>query len=227
MKKEEVYRDTKNWYLKTSNYASSGLIGFVTQHAWKKILDVGCATGEYCKKLNKLGFESIGIDINSEYVAEAKRNGVEAYCMDAKSIKFPDNSFDTVILFELLEHIDNPHDVLIEARRVARKNILITVPDCSAISKLRNFGLTYEHMLEKDHVNFFTLKDLEKLLSRHFKSFKIEQREPITLGAVGLPWELQKPVFLLRKLKLIKPDVYFRLYAVVDLKKKKREMANL
>jgi SAM-dependent methyltransferase len=227
MRKEEVFRDTKNWYLKASNYASSELINFVTQHAWKRILDVGCATGEYCKKLNALGFESIGVDINPQYVAKAKTNGVEAYCMDAKSIKFPDNSFDTVILFEVLEHVDNPHDVLIEAKRVARRNILITVPDCTAVSELRNFGLTYEHMLDRDHVNFFTLKDLENSLSRHFKSFKIQQRQRIILGAVGLPWWLQKPILLLRKSKLVKADIYFRLYAVVDVSKKNGEMTNL
>lgn len=226
MKREELFRDTKNWYLKTSNYASPKLIGFVTQHAYKKILDVGCATGEYCKKLNNLGFESTGIDINSEYVAEAKTNGVEAYCMDAKSTEFPDNSFDTVLLFEVLEHIGDPQDVLIEARRVARKNILITVPDCTAASKLRSLGFTYEHMLERDHVNFFTVKDLEELLSSHFESFKIEQREPVALGAVGLPRWLQKPIRLLHKLKIIKPNIYFRLYAVVDLTRND-EMANV
>jgi len=221
MRKEEIFRDTKNWYLKTSDYASSELISFVLKHTGKRILDVGCATGEYCKRLNKLGFESAGIDINPEYVAKAKANGIEAYVMDAKSLKFPDNSFDTVILFEFLKHTNNPDDVLREAKRVARKNILITVPDCTAFSKLRNFGLTYEHMLERDHVNFFTLKDLEKLLSRHFENFKIEQREPVALGAVGLAWWLQKSISLMYKLKLIKAGIYFRLYAVVDLNKEK------
>ena len=147
MKKEEIFRDTKSWYQKADNYASPKLIDFATQYAENKILDVGCATGEYCKWLNKLGFESIGVDINLEYVEKAKTNGVTAYCMDAKSLKFPDNSFDTVLLFEVLEHVDNPRDVLVEAKRVARKNILITVPDCTAIFELRNFNLTYEHML--------------------------------------------------------------------------------
>ena len=219
MKKKEIMRDAKNWYLKQSNYASSRLINFILQHAGKKILDVGCATGEYCRKLNGLGIECVGVDVNPEYVARAKENGVEAYCMHAESLKFPDNSFDTILLFELLEHVINPDHVLKEAKRVARRNILISVPDCTGFFKLKEIGLTYEHMLEMDHINVFTRKDLESLLSKHFKMFKVEERQPIVLGKIGLPWWLQKPISLLHKLKIIKTDIYCRLFAVVDIER--------
>lgn len=128
MKKDEIFRDTKNWYLEKSNYASAALIEFAVQFAGKKILDAGCATGEYCVKLSELGFECTGVDINPAYVAKAKTIGIDAYVMDGRSLKFPDNSFDTILLFEVLEHVNNPEDILKEAKRVTRKNILITVP---------------------------------------------------------------------------------------------------
>jgi FkbM family methyltransferase len=48
--------------------------------------------------------------------------------MDANNIKFPDKSFDTAILGEILEHVKDPVQVLKEAKRVA-KRILITVPN--------------------------------------------------------------------------------------------------
>jgi len=60
------------------------------------------------------------------------------------------------------------------------------VPNCSAFFTLKRFGLTYEHMLEKDHINFFTKKDMEDLLSKHFKKFRVEEREPLTFGVIGL-----------------------------------------
>ena len=217
MKKEDIFRDTKNWYLDTSNYVSQRLITFAVDNAGNKNLDVGCATGEYCQKLNELGFKCAGVDVNPEYIAKAKENGVEAYVMDGKSLDFPDNSFDTVLLFEVLEHVNDPSGVLKEAKRVAIKNILVTVPNCTDFSGLKGLGLTYEHMLERDHINFFTKKDLEDLLSKHFKKFRVEEREPITLGAVGLPWWLQYPILVLYKLKLIKADISFRLYAVAEV----------
>lgn len=219
MKKEDIFRDTKNWYLNTSNYASQHLITFVVNNAGNKILDVGCATGEYCQRLNGLGFKCVGVDVNPGYVAKAKKNGIKAYIMNGKSLDFSNNSFDTVLLFEVLEHVSDPDSVLKEAKRIAKRNILITVPNCTEFSLLSRFGLTYEHMLEKDHVNFFTEKDLESLLSKYFKKFKVEKEDPISIIlSFGL---LRRAILFLYKLKLVNPTIYFRLFVVVDLKEYK------
>lgn len=217
MKKENIFRNTKNWYLDKSNYTSQNLIKFTVNNAGTNILDVGCATGEYCQKLNGLGFKCVGVDVNSEYIVKAKKNGVKAYVMNGKSLDFTDNSFDTVLLFEVLEHVKYPDIILKEVKRVA-KNVLITVPNCSEFFTLKKFGLTYEHMLEKDHINFFTKKDLEDLLSKHFKKFRVEVREPLAFGAIGLPWWLRFPILVLQRLKLIKREIYYRLYAVAEVK---------
>jgi len=215
MKKENIFRNTKNWYLTKSNYVSHHLIKFAVNNAGSNILDVGCATGEYCQKLNDLGFKCVGVDVNSEYITKAKKNSVEAYIMNGKSLDFMDNSFDTVLLFEVLEHVKCTDIILKEAKRIAKKNVLITVPNCTDYFILRRFGLTYEHMLEKDHINFFTKKDLEDLLSKYFKKFKVEKKEPI--NTVFSPWWLRKPISLLYKLKFLKPAIYFRLYAVAEV----------
>ena len=158
MKNNEIFRDTKNWYLTIEPYASPKSINFVARHAGRKILDLGCATGGYCNSLNNLGFKCTGVDINPEYVKKAHENGIEAYTMEADNLEFPDNSFDTVLLFEILEHVDKPHKILKESKKVAKKNILITVPNCTQFFELKSAGLTYEHILERDHINFFTKK---------------------------------------------------------------------
>ncbi|WP_414468848.1 class I SAM-dependent methyltransferase [Methanobacterium sp. ACI-7] len=217
MQGNEIVRDTRNYYLDNESLVSKMLINFALKYAGNKILDVGCATGDYCNELKKLDFKCTGIDINAKYINKAKENGIDAYTMDAKNIDFPDNSFDTVLLFEVLEHVDDPLVILNEVKRVAKKNILITVPNCNEFSELKKFGLTYEHMLEKDHINFFTINNLDELLSKKFIKYKILEREPIALGAVDLPWILKYPIWLLYKLKLIKSNFYYRLYAVVEV----------
>ena len=50
------------------------------------------------------------------------------YRMDAHNLQFPDGMFDTAILGEILEHVENPVQVLKEANRIA-KRVLITVPN--------------------------------------------------------------------------------------------------
>jgi SAM-dependent methyltransferase len=196
---------------------SPNLIKFVSKYAEETILDVGCATGAYCKKLEDKGFKCTGVDINQEYIKKAREDGINAYIMDIRNLKFKDDSFDTVILFEVLEHIDELDIALDEVKKVAAKNILITVPNCSDFYKLKFHGLTYEHMLEKDHINFFTKKKLENLLSQHFKKIKVIEAESLALEIVTLPKILRYPIQLLYNLNLIDTNIYNRLYAVIEV----------
>ncbi len=218
--KEKIYRDSKTWYAEIGQgIFSPHLINFCRQYAGKRILDFGCATGGYCLELKRLGFECVGVDVNEEYIKLARQKGVEAHLIKDR-LPFDDNSFDTVIMFELLEHVQDPEGILKEAKRVAKKNILITVPNCEGFEKLGSYGLAYNHFLDLDHINFFTKKDLENLLSKHFEKFKVEEKEPIALGAIRLPWWLRKPVSLLYKLRFIKTNIYYRLYTVIGLEGK-------
>jgi len=137
--------------------------------------------------------------------------------MKGDDLKFQNNSFDTVLLFEVLEHVENPYKILKEAKRVARKNILITVPKCTQFSELKSYGLTYEHVLEKDHINFFTKKDMENLISKEFNKFKVEEEEPTSLIIAGLPKWLKLLILLFNRLQIIKPRLYYRLYAVIEV----------
>ena len=73
----------------------------------KKILDIGCAGGSTIRLSLKLGAKEKnihGIDIREEKVIEAKKNFINAKIsvMDAKSIDYPDECFDVIIIFTLL-----------------------------------------------------------------------------------------------------------------------------
>lgn len=218
MDKKEVFRNTRDWYLETKNdKVYDKLFKFAIQHSGETILDVGCATGDYCNKLKNHGFKCVGVDINQKYVDKAIGKGIEAYLMDAEDLDLPDNSFDTVLLFEVLEHVKRPNLVLSEANRVAKKNVLITVPNVTEFSRLKEYRLTYDHMLDQDHVNFFTKQDLEELLSREFSKFKVDEREVIGMGLIDLPVWLSYPILALYKLKIIKSSIYYRLYAIASV----------
>lgn len=219
LSKNKIYRDSRIWYatLKDGEGVSNNLVNFVKQYAGKKVLDFGCATGAYCSELKKQGFDCIGVDINEDYIKIARGRGVEAYVIKDE-LPFDDCFFDTVIMFELLEHIKNPETVLKEAARVAKKNILVTVPDCSGFDLLGSSGLTYEHFLELDHINFFTKNKLENLLSKQFSKCRVEQKEPILFWKTELPQWASRPISLLYKLRFFHSDIYCRLYTIVDLK---------
>lgn len=210
-------RDTKTFYLKApENIVSSNLISFARKYCGKRILDLGCATGHYILELDKLGFDCVGADVNPEYVEIARKRGLEVYLID-QNLPFEDKSFDSVIMFEVLEHLSDINSVLAEARRVARKNIILTVPNCEGYDKLKQYGLAFEHFLDLDHKNFFTPALMREALSLSFSDFDILCGDPL------LPHALmnKSPVsFLLKglyKVKLLTPRYYFRLYVIIRL----------
>jgi ubiquinone/menaquinone biosynthesis C-methylase UbiE len=213
LNRDNIYRDSKKLYSEIceNRILSRDIVDFCRRYAGKKILDFGCATGDYCLELKRLGFKCIGVDINEDYVKIARDKGVEAYFVKDK-LPFDDKSFDTVIMIEVLEHVSNPAEILQEIKRVTRKNVCLTVPNNTQFYKLKQFNLTYEHMLEGDHVNFFTKESLSNLLSKHYNKYYVKEEEPIYAHGL-LPWYIRKPISLAIRVGLIKPLVYFRLYA--------------
>ena len=100
------------------------------------ILDCGCGRGFYLKMLRHLGSARLfGIDLELPYLRKARRNTapLPAVLVGNASIydlPFPDETFDAVILSEILEHVDRDVDALREVRRVLKPGGLavITVP---------------------------------------------------------------------------------------------------
>ena len=106
----------------------------------ERILDIGCSQGIVCLLLGREGFNCIGIDCEKtainyaleelEKEEDAVRKRVEFKIGDAAYLSFEDDSFDTVILGEILEHLNHPEKVLKEAKRVLKHEgiAIITVP---------------------------------------------------------------------------------------------------
>jgi len=100
------------------------------------ILDCGCGRGFYLKMLRYLGTARLfGIDLVLPHLRKARRNtaNLPAVLVGNASIynlPFPDETFDAVLLSEILEHVDRDVDALREVRRVLKPGglALITVP---------------------------------------------------------------------------------------------------
>ena len=216
MDAEEIFRDSSDWYLRSPSPFSGRVLEFALRNSGHEVLDVGCAVGEYSRRLNQAGHECIGVDINKEYLARAAQKAVQVGIMDAAHLGFADRSFDTVLLVEVLEHVEDPKVVIQEAKRVSKGTVVITVPNCSDFHRLRESGLTYEHMLERGHRNFFTKRDLEELLNSQFKSAKVTEGDPIEpCGILGS--RILRYVVRVANGMGVGRRVHSRLYAVAEV----------
>ncbi|MDO8427631.1 MAG: class I SAM-dependent methyltransferase [Candidatus Diapherotrites archaeon] len=84
-------------------------------------LDVGCGDGRLSKKIQEqLNLELVGVD-----VYQAKNPKINVLLFDGQKLPFPDNSFDSVFLIDMLHHTQNSEILLKESLRVAKKSVLI------------------------------------------------------------------------------------------------------
>jgi len=191
-------------------------VRFARRNAGASILDLGCGFGAYSLALIDEGRKCIGCDINLAYLRSADHR-LPVVNVDT-SLPFRERSFDSVLIFEVLEHVANIDNVLAEAFRVARKNVLITVPNSENIDLMKANDVTYAHMLSSDHLHFFDPGSLEGVLRRYSNRISIERSDPIYpfwfLGR-SLPFYGLKLLF---RLGLLRPRFFSRLYAVASLR---------
>jgi len=93
-----------------------------------KVLDIGCGTGSfsaYCSHYK-------GIEFNETAIAEGRSAGRDISA--DKLSDLPANTFDVVTLFQVLEHVESPMDVLVEAARVLRYEgiLVVAVPNAES-----------------------------------------------------------------------------------------------
>ena len=95
-------------------------------------LDVGCGEGLVLKSLKEHLEQAAcaAIDLDPIEVEDATRNlpWCNVHVGSAYALPFGDASFELVMCCEVLEHVDDPEQVLKELTRVASKYVLLSVP---------------------------------------------------------------------------------------------------
>jgi len=88
------------------------------------VLDIGCGGGHLTNPLAQEGHKVVGIDLSEPSLAWAKKQdvtqSVKYLTADAKKLPMEEGSFDIVCAMDLLEHVDNPEEVIKEASRVLK-----------------------------------------------------------------------------------------------------------
>jgi ubiquinone/menaquinone biosynthesis C-methylase UbiE len=102
-----------------------------------RILEVGCGNGYYLSLLNRLGLniDLVGIDNDQLALTDAAKfigdKGVKLILADASKIPFPANSFDKVVMSEVIEHVNDEQAVLKEVFRILKRNGILALTTCN------------------------------------------------------------------------------------------------
>ena len=159
-------------YLKKRNfkgllYRKYFLYPIISKNLKGKCLDIGCGIGDFLKFRGKNTF---GVDIN--------KNTIE-YCLTQKlNVKFyrdiiphKNEEFDSIVLDNVLEHIEKPNLLIEEMHRVLKNNgkLLIGVPGLKGFESDSDHKKFYDEMSMLDVISKSLFKDI-KFFYTPFKS---------------------------------------------------------
>lgn len=154
------------------------------------ILEIGFGYGFWGLMLRvrrKGDFTLTGVDIFKPYVEKQRRLNLynEVHNADGRDLPFPDNSFDIVYAFEVLEHLEEPdgHKLISEMERVSKGKVMLTTPVGFALVKriidenennLHRSGWSPERLREIGYsVSVIPLRNYSKIVKQILRIKKI------------------------------------------------------
>ncbi len=122
------------FHIATYNFATEFVVG-------KRVLDYGCGSGYGTHRMASSCDNIVGVDIAEDAIKYARENYVadnltyqKIERADIAPLPFDDSSFDTVLSFQVIEHIEDVGPYLSEIRRVLKPGgvFVCATPDRSS-----------------------------------------------------------------------------------------------
>ncbi|KKS94723.1 MAG: Methyltransferase type 12 [Candidatus Collierbacteria bacterium GW2011_GWB1_44_6] len=141
----------------------------------QKVLDIGCATGNFLKKCDAYGMKTYGVDISSAWLKKAKTNTkarLKVFDLNSSTTPFPTVKFDLITAFDVIEHLDSPSKFVEKCYSMLKKGgkLIITTPNLNSFGRYVEKNKWHGYS-DKTHKYLFTIPNLEFILSTN--NFKI------------------------------------------------------
>ena len=155
----------------------------------KRVLDAGCGTGYGSAEISLYAHSVCGIDIGPEAVAFARKNfrrpNLDWAQGSCTSIPFRPRSFDLVIAFEVIEHLEDWRDLLREARRVLTPGgqFIVSTPNKSFYAESRR--LSGPNPFHTHEFEFDEFREALQEVFPHVSLFLEDHAEGVLFKSVG------------------------------------------
>jgi 2-polyprenyl-3-methyl-5-hydroxy-6-metoxy-1,4-benzoquinol methylase len=158
----------------------------------KDVLELGCSSGFISREMAKTGCRVVGVDHDRENLSNASLWCAHTVCGDLNDTSWRDSisqTFDVILLGDVLEHLINPGRLLVELQSLLRPEgyLVASIPNVAywSVRKdllLGRFDYTPTGLLDETHLRFFTCKTAHRLIED--AGYKIEQFHPVCGGNV-------------------------------------------
>ena len=195
MQKSEQHDDSEAgaYELKDPDYFEGARKDFVEQlpvNPRAHILEIGCSngnTGALALQMKKCG-KYTGVEIHDEAAQKARGKITEVLIGDVEQMELPweDQSFDALILSEVLEHLVDPWKLLRRLHRYMKPGALVfaSSPNVSHHRIIRmllkgEWNLTDDGIMDRTHLRWFTPGTFAAMFEDNgYEVLKVEPMSP-------------------------------------------------
>lgn len=140
------------------------LIGGGTE---RRLLDIGCGTGVFLDAARRNGWSVRGIEVSKYAAAEARRRGLPVFCAPLDEVPLQAAAFDCVTLWDVIEHVPDPLNVLCRAAQALRPGGVLALSTGDITSLCARLSGSRWHLFNlPEHLFFFTPACLRAMLQR-------------------------------------------------------------
>lgn len=156
----------------------------------KRLLDIGCGTGWFLEVAREYGFEIFGQELGKELADwSSDRLGIRIFKGPISDIQIS-NTFDVITMFDLLEHVENPLQLIFDCKRILNDKgiILVFTPNFDSLA----IDVMKEHsnlISPVGHLTYFSEKSVTFLSQNSGMNLIYFKTKGIDLGDVKSYYE--------------------------------------
>jgi 2-polyprenyl-3-methyl-5-hydroxy-6-metoxy-1,4-benzoquinol methylase len=130
-----------------------------------RLLEIGCASGSFLNEMAKKGWQVQGIEFSAKAAAEVSQLGFPVHAGPLESAPKPQEPFDLIVGWMVLEHLHDPIAVLKKLRACAKPGawLALSVPNVGSLD-FRVFKDNLYSLHLPNHLYHFSPKTLGKVL---------------------------------------------------------------
>ena len=131
------------------------------------VLDVGCSIGATVSAAARRGWDAHGVDVSQSAVDSCRSRSLNCVHYDGDKLPYPDQTFDMLTSWHVIEHVANVSEVLEDWYRVLKPGgvMVLETPDANCWkAKIR--GAKYAKFWPAAHIYTFTPETLHPFATR-------------------------------------------------------------
>lgn len=130
------------------------------------MLEIGCASGNYMQAMADQGWQVQGLEPSATAAEFSKSRGFEVTVSDLESASYPDESFDLIVGWMVMEHLHSPVECLRKMHRWLKPGgaLVFSVPNAGSY-EFDLFGDAWFALQLPTHLFHYDPRSLDKVLA--------------------------------------------------------------